>query len=206
MQRALEPAIALLKARGLVIEHTPHIIVHADAMSFFAATKQTDTATRAWTTWSTVHLMPLSTWAKHDDEGVRQRVTHELCHVALYQRFGSEQQAKAARIPRFFEEGLCSVVAQQERPDLVTIAYVAPPMPFEMTHFLADPEVAYAAAHHAIAFLDRKLEPAWLDDVLDKASKDGTAGCVERALLSVTGYDAASLWRAVLDSLASRPA
>jgi hypothetical protein len=201
IQRALVPASALLAARGLVIQHTPRIVVHANAASFVEATGQSDGATRAWTTWRTVHLMPLETWSKHDDDGVRERIAHELCHVALYQRFGTEERAKAASIPRFFEEGLCSVTAQQERPDLVTIAYVAPPMPFDVGMFRADPELAYAAAHHAIAFLDRKLEPMWLDDVLDKASKDGTAGCVERALLTVTGYDPVSLWRAVLESV-----
>lgn len=203
IRRSLAPALALLEARGLSLAQPPMIVVHQDSAAFLAATGQVDPSLRAWTTWRTVNLMPLDSWSKHDDVGVRQRIAHELCHVALYQSFGSEARAKAARIPRFFEEGVCSVVAQQQRPDLATIAFVAPPMPFEVGFFVADPEVAYAAAHHAVAFLDRKLEPRWLQDVLLEAQKDGGAGCIERALLAVTGYDPASLWRAVVDSVAA---
>ena len=48
-----------------------------------------------------------------------------------------------------------------------------------------------------MAFLDRRLGPAWLQQVLARAVLDGD---VARALLDVTGYDAVTLWRAVLTS------
>lgn len=195
--------MAALEARGLRLRGAPRIIVHGDGRSFREASGQIDPALRAWSTWSTVHLMPLSTWTRHDAEGVLQRITHELCHIAIYQRFGTEARARAVRIPRFFDEGTCSIVAGQIRPDLMTIAFVAPPNPLEPGLFIADPEIAYAAAHHAIAFLDGTLAPGWLDEVLARAAADGAPGAVERALLAVSGYDSASLWRAVVAKLAA---
>lgn len=195
IRAALAPARAALASRGLLLAHPPRIVMHADADAFATATGQLDPSLRAWSTWDTVHLMPLSTWARHDEAALQQRMTHELCHIALYQRFGSEQRARAAKIPRFLQEGVCSVVAGQQRPDLRTTASLASPLAARA--FVTDPELAYAAAHHAMAFLDRRLGPAWLQQVLARAVLDGD---VARALLDVTGYDAVTLWRAVLTS------
>jgi hypothetical protein len=194
IHQAVAPAVAALEARGLRLRTPPRIIVHGDGAAFRLATGQTDRSLRAWSTWNSVQLMPLSTWTRPDAPGIRERVTHELCHVALYHGFGDEARARAVRIPRFFEEGVCSVIAQQPRPDLM----VSGSMPLESSAFVTDPQAAYAAAHRVIEFLDRKLEPRWLNDVLERAAADGTPAAVERALLEVTGYDSVSLWKAVV--------
>jgi hypothetical protein len=195
-------ALASLLAWGLVLRVDTTVIVHADDASFRAATGQREPDLRAWTTFRTVELAPLSSWSDASPTGVRERLTHELCHAALYQRFRDDDGARAARIPRFFEEGACSVVADQgaRRIRLEDTVALAPPMPLTVDVFEGDPQLAYSASHHLMALVAEKHGDHVFARILDEAVKDGAPGCVERALEKVTGADVRALWQMVIDS------
>jgi hypothetical protein len=97
---ALPAARDRLRDFGLELRLTTTITVHANVDSFIAATGQTDGNLRAWTTFHEVHLLDRWTWHNTDDTHTRARITHELCHAALYQALGADEAAaRAARPP-----------------------------------------------------------------------------------------------------------
>lgn len=203
LAEAVPEATARLAARGFALRQSTRVVVHPDPMSFFRATGQHDPGLRAWTTFETVHLMPLDVWAQADHAAVVERLAHELCHAALYQSFGSEARARAAAIPRFFEEGTCSVIAEQgpRRMSKEDVVALAPPMPFDIAVFRGDPDVAYAASHHALALLDETRGRFFLVGIVADAAREGGPGCVERALARAVGTDVPGLWRLLVDSV-----
>jgi hypothetical protein len=156
---------------------------------------------RAWTVFDAVHLAPLATWRDSTDDAVLARLTHELCHAGVEQRFGSAERARAARIPRFFEEGACSVVAAQGPARLsldevrARAAHDTPPL--DPDSFTRDPQLAYAAAHHLMHALVEH-DPHAFRRILDRAVDDGAAGCVERAIEAETARSVADLWRELM--------
>jgi hypothetical protein len=198
---AVPEAMRRLAARGFTLSETTRIVVHASPFEFARATGKTDAELRAWTTFRTVHLMPLDLWHDSTPEAVVERVAHELCHAAIYQRFGSEERARKAAIPRFFEEGTCSVVAGQEarRMPRDHVVALAPPQPLHREIFHGDPELAYAAAHHVMALLDERHGPSFLARIVEEAAADGAAGSIERAILRATGLDPEGLWQLLVD-------
>lgn len=200
---ALPEALARLDTRGFVLRRVTRVVVHTDEAGFFQATGQDDPGLRAWTTFDTIHLMPLQLWAQSDRAAVVERLAHELCHAAIYQRFGTEKRARAAELPRFFEEGTCSVVAGQDarRMPKEHVVALAPPMPFDVAVFRGDPEIAYAAAHHAMALLDETRGPGFLASIVDQAATDGGPGSIERALEKAIGTSVEGLWRMLVDSV-----
>lgn len=200
---AVPEATARLAARGLALRRSTRVVVHPDPTSFFRATGQHDPGLRAWTTFATVHLMPLDVWAQADHAAVVERLAHELCHAALYQSFGSEERARGAAIPRFFEEGTCSVIAEQgpRRMSREETVALAPPMPFDVAVFRGDPDIAYAASHHTLALLDETRGRSFLVGIVDHAAREGGPGCVERALARAVGTDVHGLWRLLVDSV-----
>lgn len=195
-QRALQQHGLSLRARAT------SMVVYDDVASFAAATGQTEPALRAWTTWTTVHLLHPRLWGDDSDQTRTERITHELCHAALLHRFHDEQAARAARVPRFFTEGACSVIAAQRRLPLADVlARAHDGLPLTVDAFEQDPDMAYGAAHALAALLVEQHGPLVFATVMTTAAKDGTAGCVERALLALTGAtDVARLWQGVVDS------
>lgn len=196
-------AEARLAARGLALHVATTITLHTDPRSFMEASGQGDPELRAWTTYDEIHLMPLSSWTHVDAKSIEERLAHELCHAALYQNFASGERARAARIPRFFDEGACSVVAGQgaRRLSAHQVVALAPRMPLDIATFRDDPELAYAAAHHAMALLDARYGPMFFSTLIRDAARDGSAGCVERALERVLATGVEGLWQLLVDSV-----
>lgn len=199
---------AALRAYGLALRpNATRIVVHDTTASFVAATGHDEPALRAWTTWSTVHLLHPRRWNEDSDVARAQRITHELCHAALLHAFADERSAIAARVPRFFTEGACSVIAMQRRlplTDVITGAQGALPLTIEW--FTDDPDVAYGASHALALWLVRQHGPGVFAQVVAVAAQDGRAGCVERALLTLTAApDVPALWQRMVDSQGSAP-
>lgn len=204
----VERARQALQAHGLALTaRTTSMVVHETRASFVAATGQREPALRAWATWDQVHLLHPRLWGD-DSEAMRtERLTHELCHVALLHRFADEAAARAARVPRFVTEGACSVVAGQRRlPLSLALARAAGALPLTIDVFARDPDAAYAASHALAAWLVERHGPLVFAELFSAAAKDGGEGCVERALLALTrAPDVATLWRRVVDTAAAAP-
>ena len=210
VRRDLPAALAILDCYGLAITRAV-VVTHGTLEAFIRATHQAEYTLRAWTTFDRVDLAPLSSWNKRSDDNVSARLAHELCHAAVYQAFGSQERAKSARVARFFFEGACSVVAGQgdERLPLVDVVTrarldpIAASHPFDAALFHDNPALAYAIAHHAMAWVVAHADtdaPHVFARVIRAAADDGAPGCVERALAKETGLDVDALWRAVVDS------
>jgi hypothetical protein len=139
---------------------------------------------RAWARYSQIDLQSPRTWGLlgASDREIRELVTHELTHCAMYQLAGDELTWMYKDIPRWFSEGLASVSAGQgyRRGELLELsryydsalpgsgdgvpgarARVARGPAAAVGDPLLDPdplyqdqsEVVYGAAHHAMAFL-----------------------------------------------------
>jgi hypothetical protein len=177
---------------GLVLTKPVQVIVHQSIEDFRAATGKNDPRYRAWTKFDVVHLYgPVS-----DD-----RLTHELCHAAIHQAFGSVDRATRAQIPRFFEEGVCAIVGAQQatrmkRTELITLN---PEMPLDVKTYDSDPEVAYAAALHTMQLVIDQHGREAIGEILRKAALDGSPGCVEKAMKELTGSDPPDLWKRVVE-------
>lgn len=147
----LPTARARLRSFGLRPRLKTTVLVYDDVAAFAQATGQTVPSLRAWSSWSTIHLLPPSTWS--DPTSAPARLTHELCHLALWQRADDEEQAR--RLPRFVAEGVCSVVADQgdsrmARTDVVARADVSRDDDFGVD-FEGDAGFSYGFAHHVFA-------------------------------------------------------
>ncbi len=177
------------------------LVVHDTTASFVAATGHDEPALRAWTTWSAVHLMHPRRWGDDSEATRTERITHELCHAAVLHAFADQAAAVAARVPRFFAEGACSVVAGQARLPLgAVVARAAGALPLTVAWFTDDPDVAYGASHALAALVVRDHGTGAFARILEDAARDGRPGCVERALLALTGApDVVALWRRAVD-------
>lgn len=177
--RAAPAATARLAAHGLRWRVPIDVVVHPDVRAFVRATGQTTPTLRAWTTWSTVHLLPRATWRSADDDAVVARLAHELCHAALAQRRATVDDAAAHRAPRFVTEGICSVVAGQARERAPVEHVRAGLASGARVDFYDEATFSYALAHHVFAAIDRCASDngAALLSIYDRTS-DG-AGVVE---------------------------
>jgi len=153
VERALPDACAAIGARGLTPSTLSSLTIHADVDTFVSATGQTTDTLRAWTTPTAVHLLVGPVARDNEPDRIGRRVTHELCHVGLWARVGPER-ARAARVPRALEEGVCSVVAGQheERADRDWV--VAEVAGGRTIDFVDDSSFAYAFAHHVTAMME----------------------------------------------------
>jgi hypothetical protein len=144
MDRAVANAVRVVGARGLVMREPLKIVVHDDVDAFVRATGQTVPTLRAWAGRNRIDFLAPWMWMHTD---VNARVTHEVCHAALYQQM---TDAAARAIPRSVEEGLCSVLAGQAnvRATWSSIIDDAPIFDvFADDAFVSSPTVAYGAAH-----------------------------------------------------------
>jgi hypothetical protein len=165
-----------LSEGGLELRAAMRIHTHATREEFERAAQHGGDGLRAWTSFDVVDFAPLADWTNSDDDAVIARLTHELCHAAVEQRFGTRERAHAARIPRFFTEGACTLVAGQERVDVgdATIP--------DDDAFDANPAAAYARAYRTLLPLQARLGKRIFARILDDAAADGKPGCMLRAL------------------------
>ena len=147
---ALPAARAQLSRWQLTWRHPVTITVHGTVHGFIQATGQTVPTLRAWSTWRDVHLLTTDTWRAHDDDDVRRRLTHELCHLGLWHRANA-----ASGLPRLLTEGVCSVVADQGNDRLDVDAVIVALDEGRAIDFADDSVFAYAVAHHVVAGLVR---------------------------------------------------
>lgn len=147
---AVPAACATLVDVGLALDGAVPIRIHDDVDGFVKATGQVTDTVRAWSTADGVHLLTLASWHADDDEAVRRRLAHELCHVALLRR------TRAGRPPpRAIAEGLCSVVAGQHDERLPLEEVRRRLADGERVDFVADSVFSYGVAHHVVAGLWR---------------------------------------------------
>lgn len=206
MSSALPEALTRLSARDLVLRHPTRVILHPSVEAFSLATRRDEPGLMAWAHFDVVHLAPLAMWADAGHEAVAARLAHELCHLAIHQAFGAREDAERARVPRVFEEGICSLTAQQG-PQRMTLndalagrAALDEPELFAAAAFVHDPRRAYALAHHAAALIETRHDSAIFARILDDAARDRTSGCVERALVRHTGLTLYDVWRLLIES------
>lgn len=200
---ALPLALAALERHGLRLFQTTEVRLYENLAAFREGSGRRASWLRAWTEFQRVHVSPPRAWRHRSARALLERLTHELCHAAVFQSFGSEKAALFARIPWWFSEGTASVVADQgarRAPLDVVLAWAGEESPLERTRFSHGEEaLAYSAAHHAMALVKRRHGPQVFGEVLRLARRDGAPGCVERSLLSRAKLDAKALWRALLE-------
>ncbi len=179
---ALPTARSRLRTADLLWRHEVTVTIHGSVHSFIKATGQTVPTLRAWSTWRAVQLLTIDSWQRDDDDEVGRRLTHELCHIGLWNRAGSIDRAR--RLPRFISEGVCSVVADQVEQRIAAADVAADLDTGRSIDFDDDSAFAYAVAHHVIAGLARCHGEAavlkLVDDVLD--SRGDTAIALARFL------------------------
>ena len=161
-----------LAAFGLALAEDSRVIVYGDVHDFVLATGQTTPSLRAWSTYRTIHLLPPSTWT--DPSSTSSRLSHELCHLALWQRAG---EAKARAIPRFVGEGVCSVVADQGALRMPAAEVKARADDGSSVDFDDDAAFAYGYAHAVFA-----AAAACGIDIVDVADATAAGARVEDAL------------------------
>jgi hypothetical protein len=170
VRRALPAAAERLRARGLRWRLPVRVVVVDDVAAFVRATGQTTPSLRAWTAWDTVHLLPLQTWQRNDDDVVVGRLAHELCHAAVAQRRQSVADARAHHAPRFVVEGVCSVIAEQGEARWPVQAVQARLADGADVDFGDDSAFSYAFAHHVFAALARCEGDSALVNAVDQTS------------------------------------
>ncbi len=199
LRLALNDARVRLAQHGLEIRRPTNVIVSPDMRVFADDIRghggTVNALTRAYTVFDTIWLAPLDAWADGSAPSQVARLSHELCHAAIEQAFGTQDRAARARIPRFFEEGACSVVARQQpaRLPFSDRRLRSRQAPIDSRTFDADPDVAYAAAHHLMAFVVEG-SPDALGEILRRASGDAQPGCVERAFVDVVHMSPQQAW------------
>jgi len=215
IRRALPFVVERLARHGLTPTTRPLVRLHDDVGSFVRATGQTGPHLRAWATYDTVDLAPIDTWRVQTERALVERLTHELCHVALYQALGDEDDARALAPPFFFDEGTCSVVADQgasRAPIEVLKAHFVDENPLaDPTLARASPALAYGASHWASAALRDAYGPTVFRDVAARVARTPTAtksavaddpsarhALYAAALSAETGLDLAALWMRVI--------
>jgi hypothetical protein len=131
---------------------------------------------KAWARFDTVDLKSPRTWSFFgaSDARVEEVVTHELTHCAMYQRAGGERDWMYRQIPRWFSEGIATVTAGQgsrhggigrvrafyaRRQEAAAAGRDGDPAPAgdpildPDPLYRQDPDVVYAASHHAAELL-----------------------------------------------------
>jgi hypothetical protein len=162
VRRVLPSSCALLVGAGLVPVGAIPLRIHTDVDGFVAATGRVTDTLRAWSTVAGIDLLTLASWHRQDDEAVRRRVAHEVCHVALFRR---TQGGRAP--PRALAEGLCSVVAGQEDERLPLDEVRARARAGEPLDFDGDSAFAYGVAHHVVDGIWRCRGPGALLAAVD---------------------------------------
>jgi hypothetical protein len=164
---ALPTACRLLVEAGLGVDAPVAMRVHGEVDGFVAATGQIGDTLRAWATIDGVELLTLASWHDDSNGGIRRRLAHELCHVALFRR------TRAGRPPpRIIAEGLCSVVAGQGDERLPREAVRGRLARGERIDFGTDSVLAYGVAHHVVDGVRRCRGAAALLGAID-AMADG---------------------------------
>jgi hypothetical protein len=182
---ALLPDVAARVQRWGVLARPITIVIHPSHAALEEAVGRDGYEwLRAWAQFDRIDLQSPRTWRLLGarDREVRELLTHELTHCAMYQLAGKGTDWSVKGIPRWFSEGLASVSAGQGYrrlaiAELTTYyeaslpgsgdgfagasARAARAIPFGVGDPLVDPdpiyreqsEVVYAAAHHAMEFL-----------------------------------------------------
>jgi hypothetical protein len=194
----LDRASARISAHGLGTVQDTEIRVHNQVDTFVRSTGRAHSWLRAWSTWSSVHLLILP-----DDPPSRRstwlpRLTHELSHCALFQHFGTPDRARKAALPFFLLEGSASVIAGQDSTRLALPRVAAAlegekdPLPTLHTWAGRNHHVAYGAAHHALKTLVNTRGPMAIRTWLDALKERGTN--YAEALSTAHGLSTATLW------------
>ena len=178
---AVPAARACLTAWHLSLQHDVVITIHGSVHSFIQNTGQIVPTLRAWSSWRDVHLLTTDTWRAQDDDDIKRRLTHELCHLGLQHRIG-----RARGLPRLLSEGVCSVVADQGADRLDVDAAAAALDQGRVIDFDDDSVFAYAVAHHVVAGLARCHGDAAVLALVDAvAARDTTTTTHLREFLPV---------------------
>lgn len=202
-------ALARLAAFELTLPARVEVRLHASRASFERDTGRSASWLRAWAGYDVVHLLPPSTW-RDPSRAVRlERLTHELAHAAMFQALGDEQAARRVRPPFWFQEGAASWIARQgaRRMPLslvVTRAGDADPLATAEQLLASDHYVAYAAAHHAVAWLVERHGGGVIAAILRRAREDGAPGAIDRALEHVCAVRLADVWAELRTSTSAR--
>ena len=192
---ALPAALLQLARFDLSLRSDVHVTVHLDASALHRATGRSEPWLRAYTRAATVDVVDPALWRARTWPLPLERLTHELCHAAVLQRFASDEALRAARLPPWLSEGAASVVACQglrRMPIDVVTARAAGSNPLDPSWLERDHEVAYAAAHWAVALLVARTGPQIIVDLVDASRRVP----LEQALHDAAGFDRATLWSA----------
>lgn len=205
----LPAALGRLSSFGLSLSSRVEVRLHGSHASFARDTGRTAPWLRAWAGYDVIHLLPPSTWRDASRQVRLERLTHELVHAATFQALGDEPAARRVRPPFWFQEGAASYIAQQEARRMplslvVTRAGDADPLSSAEELLGRDHYVAYAAAHHAVAWLVERHGSGVIVDLLRRARDDGKPGAIDRALEQVSGMRLADVWSELRSSSSAR--
>jgi hypothetical protein len=127
-------------------------------------------------------------------------LTHELCHAALEQAFGAPIHP---RVPRWFGEGVCTVLAGQgddrmALADVVTAGRDAEVLD-DAAFAGADLQRGYGASYALMRAVDEQLGTDAFALMLARAVASASSEPFARAFTDVVGIDRDSAWRRVVD-------
>jgi hypothetical protein len=113
VRRAVEAAAPRVSRWG-ALRHPVTITIHPSHEALEVAVQRPDHGwLKAWARFDTVDLQSPRTWDREDagDAKVRELVTHELTHCAMYQVAGDRLSWTHKEIPVWFTEGIANVAA-----------------------------------------------------------------------------------------------
>jgi hypothetical protein len=177
---------------------------------------------RAWARFDTIELQSPRTWGLlgASERKLRELVTHELTHCAMYQLAGDEQTWMYKDIPRWFSEGIASVTAAQgyRHGGIETLwAFYAeqppgsgdgvPGAPWSAEAIAGDPivdpdplyqersDLVYGAAHHAAEFLIARYGEATVRGIMRRMGEGLAFPSAFEAATGLTDAEFASDFR-----------
>lgn len=176
--RALEPALSQVVRRWGALREPTRLVVVPDHAALEEAVDRPGWGwLRAWARYDVVFVQAPSSWGPviGRERALHELLTHELSHVAMYQRCAEPESWQRKQVPLWFREGLASVTAEQawrratER-ELARILWRQPNLSLlraDDETYRLDSGAVYGAAHHAYAFLERRYGAGRVRAMLD---------------------------------------
>ncbi|MCP4504431.1 MAG: hypothetical protein GY822_31350 [Deltaproteobacteria bacterium] len=149
---------------GLSLRGQIGLTLYDDGFLFAQQTGRTSSALRAWSTTGQIHLLVVQEGKPGERKKILlERLTHELCHIALF------DCCPNVALPSWWQEGVASVVARQERRRLSVeqLCILASSSGFDVDARLLNRKIRiekdaffrYALAHHVVHFCVEKVGP-----------------------------------------------
>lgn len=213
VRSSLPQACQRLRAYSLQLRLPTEIRLYSTPEEFRGATGKRPTWLRAWASFRVVHLTMPSTWRTKSPVAQVERLAHELSHVAVFQSFGNEHNARMHPLPLWFLEGTASVIAEQgarRMPIQEVCRHAGTQNPLEARAlWKKNHQLLYGAGHAALSELVRQNGTAIVGNILrdyQAVMRNGESTTpFETALRARTGTTPHAIWGTLCPDIVSGP-